>query len=55
MDTSPKTRTRRADGLTYRQVVELTNRGWTRPEIAAALDVSTPDHRLPQAQGTRAR
>ena len=41
MDTSPKTRTRRADGLTYRQVVELTNRGWTRPEIAAALDVST--------------
>ena len=40
MDNKPKTRGFK--GETYREVVRLSNLGWTRPEIAAELDMSGP-------------
>ena len=37
-----KNKTRGFKGETYSEVVRLSNLGWTRPEIAAALDMSAP-------------
>ena len=38
---SKHSKTRGATGQTYREVVELVNAGWSRPEIATELDVTT--------------
>ena len=37
-----KHKTRGFKGETYNEVVRLSNLGWTRPEIAAELDMSGP-------------